>query len=615
MADLKSTTSYGPMTVKVVDEDTSLTDYLVLNGTTGEVFKRTGSAGSSGSSGNSGSSGSSGNSGNSGSSGSSGTSGSSGASGNSGTSGNSGSSGSSGSSGASGNSGTSGNSGNSGTSGNSGNSGNSGTSGNTGNNGNNGNSGNSGNSGTSGNTGTSGTSGVSGNTSSIQYCFSFCNVLLGYCQSGSTCLCRNVYVGSSAFCLAGGPSYQCHKFNVGVGARAMRCAMCRVCSSTVVGYAAGPNGYRKCCFMDNTVIGAWAASNHLNPTCTQAGSNDQGVHIGYSAYNTNRCGRYDISIGSCSHICYDAGGYCKIAIGFKAGAGIRLCSSVNRSIGIGSCVFAGGTTGQPTDSVAIGFCAMACPNYSNCNVVIGASAMSLCSQFAWANVFIGTKSGCCAGCQRCTVAIGMCSLLNGRCGACNVAIGFRAGAVNSGGSTHICCVGTRNVYIGACATSNQNGNTNRCNEVAIGYCSVGCGTNTVVIGNSSTSSTCVKCCMSKGSGSFRIVHPEPTKKSKWLYHSFVESPTEGDNIYRWTVSVSNCRSSIKLPSYYKHLNKNDMVWIKPIGHFGDAYGEVDSAQENLNICSNKDGKYNVLLIGTRKDYAVRGWKGVEVDKL
>ena len=55
MADLKSTTSYGPMTVKVVDEDTSLTDYLVLNGTTGEVFKRTGSAGSSGSSGSSGS--------------------------------------------------------------------------------------------------------------------------------------------------------------------------------------------------------------------------------------------------------------------------------------------------------------------------------------------------------------------------------------------------------------------------------------------------------------------------------------------------------------------------------------------------------------------------------
>ena len=54
-----------------------------------------------------------------------------------------------------------------------------------------------------------------------------------------------------------------------------------------------------------------------------------------------------------------------------------------------------------------------------------------------------------------------------------------------------------------------------------------------------------------------------------------------------------------------------MSWVKPVGHFGDAFAEVDEKQENLIICSNKDGQYNVLLIGTRKDEAVKEWEGVE----
>ena len=53
-----------------------------------------------------------------------------------------------------------------------------------------------------------------------------------------------------------------------------------------------------------------------------------------------------------------------------------------------------------------------------------------------------------------------------------------------------------------------------------------------------------------------------------------------------------------------------MAWVKPLDHFGRAYAEVDENQENLNICSNKDGEYNVLLIATRKDKdATQHWKG------
>ena len=140
----------------------------------------------------------------------------------------------------------------------------------------------------------------------------------------------------------------------------------------------------------------------------------------------------------------------------------------------------------------------------------------------------------------------------------------------------------------------------------------------------SSSSTCNRLCittggavtipgsLSKGSGSFLIPHPDPEKEATMnLSHSFVESPTGGDNIYRWEVNTQNCRTVIELPSYYKHLNKDDMVWASPSRHFGSAYGEVTPDQCCVVICSNKDGAYNILLIGTRKDKYVTHWKGVE----
>ena len=110
------------------------------------------------------------------------------------------------------------------------------------------------------------------------------------------------------------------------------------------------------------------------------------------------------------------------------------------------------------------------------------------------------------------------------------------------------------------------------------------------------------------------MHPNPKKKNKWLFHSFVESPTAGENIYRWSVDVCGCSCSIGLPDYYKYLNENDMAWVKPIDHFGSAYAEVDEEQDNLIICSNKDGRYNVLLIGTRCDeHGAEAWLGTERD--
>jgi len=127
---------------------------------------------------------------------------------------------------------------------------------------------------------------------------------------------------------------------------------------------------------------------------------------------------------------------------------------------------------------------------------------------------------------------------------------------------------------------------------------------------------CVVGTLAKAAGSFKIDHPTPSKSSTHnLIHSFVESPTAGDNIYRYSVTTTNNQAEIILPDYYKDLNKDNQIWISADGHFGQAFGLLNPEMTILTITSNQDGKYNVLLIGTRKDKDANNyWKGVETLK-
>lgn len=127
---------------------------------------------------------------------------------------------------------------------------------------------------------------------------------------------------------------------------------------------------------------------------------------------------------------------------------------------------------------------------------------------------------------------------------------------------------------------------------------------------------CVCGTLSKVSGSFKIPHPDPIKaeSGKFLKHSFVESPTAGDNIYRFNITTSNCSASIELPDYYNLLNGEDQVYVNAKKHLGYGFGVVNDEQTHINITTNTDGEYNVLLIGTRKDkLASDFWNGTEVD--
>ena len=143
--------------------------------------------------------------------------------------------------------------------------------------------------------------------------------------------------------------------------------------------------------------------------------------------------------------------------------------------------------------------------------------------------------------------------------------------------------------------------------------------NSHIIGSlqyASASNTTFTQALSKTSGTFRISHPDPSKnQTHYLQHSFVESPTRGDNIYRFTVTTVNSVGTIKLPDYYKFLNEDDQVFVTAKNSFGIAYGVVNEEQTGITVTSNIDGEYNVLLIATRKDIdALNGWRGVEVWK-
>ena len=118
-----------------------------------------------------------------------------------------------------------------------------------------------------------------------------------------------------------------------------------------------------------------------------------------------------------------------------------------------------------------------------------------------------------------------------------------------------------------------------------------------------------------GPKSFLIPHPDPEKKGWLLRHCSVESPTRGDNLYRYKIEIPSDggEASISLPTYWAHLNENPDVWVSSVGQFARGYGYVDEGANKLIIKGEKKGTYKVLLIGTRKDIFAKKFdaKGVE----
>ena len=127
--------------------------------------------------------------------------------------------------------------------------------------------------------------------------------------------------------------------------------------------------------------------------------------------------------------------------------------------------------------------------------------------------------------------------------------------------------------------------------------------------------------LSKATGTFRIDYPnEELAASTDLVHSFVESPTAGENIYRFRWTYDERRPlPILLPEWFPLLNNVNIVkgvesiqvWCNDVKGFGLAYGEYNAESNTIDMYSNSDGStFNVLVIGTRIDKdAVTAWGG------
>lgn len=117
----------------------------------------------------------------------------------------------------------------------------------------------------------------------------------------------------------------------------------------------------------------------------------------------------------------------------------------------------------------------------------------------------------------------------------------------------------------------------------------------------------------KNVNNFRIPHPDPSCFGMNLYHTVIEGPTRGDTLYRYNIKTCNCKAEIPLPGYFKYLNECPQVWVTPNDNFGNAYGEIDEDMSKISFCSDTEGCFSAIVIGTRKDKsAMNGWKGVEI---
>ena len=327
---------------------------------------------------------------------------------------------------------------------------------------------------------------------------------------------------------------------------------------------------------------------------------------------------------------------CAIAIGLQAGN--HFCQNLNQPIVIGaySANACGGayhhqnsTTIGPysscygnrlgvavgshmqrysgtTSNVIAGYTAHQCggssqgSDTSRCNIVIGTQA-NVGGRYTCGNVAIGAWALYCTG---------FCCYYgySNRTAIYNVAVGSNAGSQTTG-NINTCCYQRGNVYAGS--QSRVNCTTGDWNTMAIGACSYSARCY-ASFGVGSTTGVYVCGTVTKGSGTFQIVHPNPKKINKWLHHSFTESPNAGDNLYRYKFNISNCEYCFKLPNYYKYLNTCNMAWVYPTDHFGQGHAKIDDKKENLIIKTDTDGCYTVLLMGTRCDaWALKHWQGTE----
>ncbi len=105
----------------------------------------------------------------------------------------------------------------------------------------------------------------------------------------------------------------------------------------------------------------------------------------------------------------------------------------------------------------------------------------------------------------------------------------------------------------------------------------------------------------KGGGGFKIDHPlDP--ESKYLYHSFVESP-DMMNVYNGNVMLdANGEATVELPDYFEAVNRDFRYQLTCIGGFAPIYVAEEISTNVFKIAGGNPGmKVSWQVTGIRKD--------------
>ncbi|MFH1868450.1 MAG: hypothetical protein ABH843_05720 [Candidatus Omnitrophota bacterium] len=352
-------------------------------------------------------------------------------------------------------------------------------------------------------------------------------------------------------------------------------------------------------------------------------SNAFDTAIGYLALSEDQLG-YNTAVGSEALRRNDGSGFKNTALGART-----LSFLTNRHSCTAAGAFALGSSPSSYFNTAIGAYALYNPNNNQQCIAVGYKALYNVSNSWNAGMGYECMSNTGTNCFMNTAAGAESGRGNGGNFSRNTLLGYRAG--------YSLTTGSNNILIGYKAGDNI---TTGANNIIIGYDQDAPATNTsnylnigglifadlftgrIGIGGAPSSDPTYTLQVHGGIKTtailFDIPHPDTLKQAQGyrLRHSAVEAPTEGTNIYRYEASVDSDggKAEIELPLYWRHLNKDPVVWVSPVNTFGRCYGYVNDGLTTITVKAEKKGKYNVLLAGVRKDEAIKDFfdkKGIE----
>jgi len=377
----------------------------------------------------------------------------------------------------------------------------------------------------------------------------------------------------------------------------------------------------------------------LNHTCVDGFNSSQENFIGGGRSNFI-CGRVRhksnaILSGTNNRICFNQGstilgGYCNRISGSYSNQGTLVTNIIGGGqngliqLGTHSGIFTGNyhrISGSLNSAIVSGYsnninnCPGGGVNTNNSGILTG---ISNTVKRSINSAIIGGTSNLISGSLCSIIGSGYTNIIRSNpdssiLGGCNNTMCTGTGAFNviTGGQSNKICA---NVSFGAIVNGCNNCVAHNCSAVIAASGKTTSATDTLytcnvcAFGNldiSGTANAAVK--------SFVIPHPDPEKTATYeLWHTSIESPTAGDTMYRFAITTVDNEAEIILPEYYRYLNENTQLWVSADGHFGKAFGIVNLSATKIKITSNQDGKYNVMVVGTRKDNAaLASWKGAE----